>query len=920
MQRYRKHFLFTAIFIVLAAVSIVAMPFGIQYALVSWLEGDNPGSATIENVDFNPFTGSLLIEDLSVQEKTGRRLKLQHVSLNLEISKLFTKRIQLRSLEMHDSHLDVLQTKTGSFQLAGLPQQTQSKPSPDSQSRWQFGADDITIKNTRIRFHRPRGQEEFSLKTLQAGNIVPWQPGASAKIDALLGLHNASVKISAKAFPFSNAPSLTATLKIKSLDMARLKKFSLNTELKGIDGVVSGALDVLVKFQKNKKASEGAETSLNLAGNIRIDGLKIGNDRLMSAPKSTQKDTKPQSLPEPIGEKTAAPFSAQRVSVSKLSAKITRSNIGDIKLAATAQMILEKLKVTTAEAELRNEEIRWAGNLNASLNSAGKLTTRATGTINSRLLDLNLPVSALKVSQKLARWNGQIEFRQESHSAKPTLNFKGSAESQDVQVDSPDLGVRLMRLGSLKIDDAEAKGLDNIHLRQVTAQKLETIQRIPTSAKRKPGQKPYVAFRGALTADDLSIKNGTDVSLRHLLLDGADLQIERLKNGELRLVGSLLSQIGRWSAARKKDKPQATKAFSMRIKKWTTAGKSRLVLADRSVKPAAKFVISPIRIELKNIDTDKPGANIPIEISAKPGKYSTLNVKGFFRPFTDRLNLHVSGNLTGFNLTSVSGYSRRYTGYDLTQGRLDTKIDARIIDGKLQANSVLKISKLQMRPADPKVLNPLETRLEIPLETGLALLRDGEDIIHLNVPVTGDIANPKFDFSDAFNTAFGNAIKKTILTTLKVLFPLGGIIKAVAESDGKTALQLNPLLFALGSAELSASTTTNLAKIADLLKLRPTAKISICGRAVPGDVSTSNDALKAVQSKESENSDVAKTSPQDQMSDAARTALLELAKQRATMVKDHLIKQHDIPEARLFLCAPKLSDPANAKPPVEIHF
>jgi hypothetical protein len=69
MQRYRKHFLFAAIFIVLAAVSIVAMPFGIQYALVSWLEGDNPGSATIENVDFNPFTGSLLIEDPAFRKK-----------------------------------------------------------------------------------------------------------------------------------------------------------------------------------------------------------------------------------------------------------------------------------------------------------------------------------------------------------------------------------------------------------------------------------------------------------------------------------------------------------------------------------------------------------------------------------------------------------------------------------------------------------------------------------------------------------------------------------------------------------------------------------------------------------------------------------------------------------------------------------
>jgi hypothetical protein len=49
--------------------------------------------------------------------------------------------------------------------------------------------------------------------------------------------------------------------------------------------------------------------------------------------------------------------------------------------------------------------------------------------------------------------------------------------------------------------------------------------------------------------------------------------------------------------------------------------------------------------------------------------------------------------------------------YDLTQGRLDTKIHARIIDGKLQTDSALTISKLKVKTVDPEVLKPLENRL-----------------------------------------------------------------------------------------------------------------------------------------------------------------------------------------------------------------
>jgi hypothetical protein len=381
-----------------------------------------------------------------------------------------------------------------------------------------------------------------------------------------------------------------------------------------------------------------------------------------------------------------------------------------------------------------------------------------------------------------------------------------------------------------------------------------------------------------------------------------------LENGELRLVGSLLKRIGQWTAAAKKRKSEDTAAVRVQIGKWSVTGNSRLALADRSVKPAAKFVVSPVRIDLTNIDTAEPDRNVPITVSAKLGKYSALDAKGTIRPFSQRLNLDITGKLTGFDLTSVTGYARRYMGYDLTQGRLDTEAHARVIDGKLQTESKLTISKLEVQTVEPKIMKPLDDRLEVPLETGLALLRDSEDVIRLSIPVTGDVANPEFDFSDAVNTAIGNAIKNTILTTLKVAFPLGGIIMAVAESGGKAGLQLAPLPFAAGSAELNAAAKASLVKLAQLLKSRPTVKISICGWAVPADRAKLDGSEKP------------STEP---LKDAEKTALLQLGKQRATAVKDHLIKQHGIAEPRLFLCAPSIGTgtgkEAGAAPRVELR-
>ena len=819
-----------------------------------------------------------MIEGLEVRELNGRRLELPHLSLNIEITELFSKRVQLRSFKMYDGFLEILQDETTPLRLAGLPEQQQSQEPQNREARWQFGVDDLIIKNTQARLYGLHSQEIFVLDTVKLKNIIPWQADIPAEIDASLGLRDGTVKISGTGFLFTKAPSVTAKLNSKSLDFARLLKLFSKTEPASIVGLVSGDLNVQATIDGKQKSSAQTETSLSLAGTLQVDGLKIDD--------------------------TSSELTAHRVAVSNLSSTFKRSHAGKVHVVAAARVGVSKLDVTTTQAQLHNEEIRWEGDLNAIIDPAGKLTARVMGKLNSQLLALTLPASALKVAQESARWNGQIDIRQESASAEPTIDLNGSAESHNIQVDSPKLGVRLMRLGSLRLDGTQTKGVDDIRVRHVTAQNLETIQRITPNTKKGSGKKPYVAFRGGLVGKELSIKNGAEIRLDQLLLDGADLQIERLDNGELRLVGSLLKQIARLNAAAEKGAHRTSKALSVRIKKWTVTGNSRLALADRSVKPAATFVISPVQIDIKNIDTDEPNKNVPIEINAKLGKYAVLDFKGTFRPFSPRLNLDVAGKLTGFELTSVSGYARRYMGYDLTQGRLDTKIHARIIDGKLQTDSALTISKLKVKTVDPEVLKPLENRLEIPLETGLALLRDSEDVIHLSVPVTGDITNPEFDFSDAINSSIGNAIKKTILTTLKVAFPLGGIIMAVAESGGKATLQLNPLPFVTGSTDLNAASKASLIKVAELLKSRPTLKVSICGLAVLKDMA---------------NTDAAEKSSQDQLPEATTTTLLKLGKQRAAAVKDHLIKRHNIAEPRLFLCAPKVNKKIDAIPRVEIR-
>ena len=1022
---YRRLLISVGIVFVFLVLVIVLLPIGIQYGTVAWLEGDGKRKANIENVDFNPFTGKLLIQGLNVEEPTGRRLELPRVFLHLKLGELFRKRILFQVLELQGGFLEVQQATDGAITLSGLPEPTPPKEPSDAPSGWQIGVNSVAIERLQIRFHAAENQETINLQKLQIENLAQWQSEPPAQIETTVKLGDATLKATGTAFIFNETPSADVKLSIRSIDLARFGKFIKGTALKEVTGLFSAELGIQGKITKNKKIAAG------LLGSLELDQLTAliaptanairgrpgntkerGTDKELNSKGSPPEETRirlargriadlkvklllSQGIPETIElsgdtqfealgvdtslskvaikafrwagqvtsakdgseatnlrargnlssetgeirlgmetEKASRTASFGRLTISNLDGELKRSKEGKIVAEMTVEAGLGNLNSTAPEAVLNNEEIRWKGKLGVSIDAAGNLATQGVGEFDSRLLKLHLPVAGLKLTQDSAHWKGRIDYRQDGTSAKPVISLEGIAETAGIRVDSPDLGLRLINLNSLVLDGIEIKSPENIHFRQILARGLETLQELPSETEQAKKPDNYVAFRGTLTAKDLTFANGSQVRVKQFFLDDGDVRVERLKNGELRLVRSLLNLIGRWGTEDSKEEKQDAKPLTVQVDEWTVRGNSQLTVTDLSVDPPAKFAIAPVAIRLNKIDTNQPEQSVPIKLTAKLGKYSTLGFSGKFRPFTERLNLDVAGKLEGFDLTSVSGYSREYMGYDLARGRMDADITVRIVDGKMKTDSKLTISKLQVQPTNPDLLDPMKKRVQVPVDTALSLLRDSNDVIRLNVPVTGDITSPKFDFSDAINTAIGNAMKQTVLTTLKVAFPLGGVIMTVAEAGTAARLRLNPISFPPGSKELSASARKEVSKVAELLRARPAVKLSICGWATAKDrnlliergVAAAKATVQAPKTTDPNTQPAGKepqTAPalaalRDKVSRTVELELPSLAKHRGETVKDHLIKQYNVSEPRLFLCAPKIGKETDSEPRVDL--
>jgi hypothetical protein len=336
----------------------------------------------------------------------------------------------------------------------------------------------------------------------------------------------------------------------------------------------------------------------------------------------------------------------------------------------------------------------------------------------------------------------------------------------------------------------------------------------------------------------------------------------------------------------------------------TVTGNSAMVLIDETVKPAFNTRIDFTEAHLRDIDNARPEQHSPITLKGRIGKHSRIEVGGTMQPFALEPGVDLTLQLEGIALTKLSPYMVDAMGYVLESGHLDANSTLKLNKGQLDAGNKLTIRELELSPAGNESQAAFDAKLPVPLNSALNMLRDKHDTIVLELPVSGDIENPDFDVSDVINTAVGKAIKQSSMTYLTMaLQPYGTLITfARIAGEQATRVRLQPVVFEPGSAVNLEDSYGYLEKVAGILKDRPKVNVKVCGLAVEEDRPAlgmqSASKEKDTSGKNEKETDVAISDQQ----------LLELARQRAAAVKDHLVAEHSVTASRLVACQPHIDD------------
>lgn len=312
-------------------------------------------------------------------------------------------------------------------------------------------------------------------------------------------------------------------------------------------------------------------------------------------------------------------------------------------------------------------------------------------------------------------------------------------------------------------------------------------------------------------------------------------------------------------------------------------------LSDRTVTPVFRASITLTGMRLTHLDTgNSPAQAGELALSARIGKYTTAEVHGQFRTFAPQLDASLAAKLREIELPVLSTYASKMFGYRIVSGQLNGDVELKIANGRLEGKNKLALANLGMTPKDETAAEQLKARLTVPLESALAMLRDKNNNVKLEVDISGNTSDPKFDLTDAINQALTKALRTASVSYLKYFFQPYGTLITVAELAGKTQqLRLDPVPFPPGTATAAPEAQDYLARVAKLLQERKNLRIKLCGKTVPKDGVSEGEAQA-------------------------------LATRRAEGLKDYFAGQYGIATDRLFLCEPGFDQDAEATPRVEL--
>jgi len=238
---------------------------------------------------------------------------------------------------------------------------------------------------------------------------------------------------------------------------------------------------------------------------------------------------------------------------------------------------------------------------------------------------------------------------------------------------------------------------------------------------------------------------------------------------------------------------------------------------DRSLKPEVNLAIRDLNGSVAGLST-RQLQHADIALNAKIDGVGPATITGTINPFSGTQTNDIKISVKDMDLTPTSPYAGKFAGYRIAEGKLNLDLAYELIGKKLNSKNVITLDHFTF---GEKVVSPEATQL--PVRLAVAILKDRDGMIVLDVPIQGRLDDPQF--------RIGKVVARAVLNILeKVATSPFSLIGAAFGGGGE---ELGWQEFAPGSAELSTADKAKLDSLQKALYARPALQLEIAGGIDP---------------------------------------------------------------------------------------
>jgi hypothetical protein len=255
--------------------------------------------------------------------------------------------------------------------------------------------------------------------------------------------------------------------------------------------------------------------------------------------------------------------------------------------------------------------------------------------------------------------------------------------------------------------------------------------------------------------------------------------------------------------------PAGPPSMPMSIKKIVLQS-GQANFADLSVSPNFATGIQQLEGTVLGLSS-KENSRAKVDIHGSVDAFAPVSITGEVNVLGATLYTDLSMSFRNIELSTFNPYSGKFAGYNISKGKLTTELHYKVDGRKLDAQHHIIVEQLEFGEKTES-----KDAVSLPVKLAVALLKDRDGVIDLNLPITGSLDDPKFKLAPIIWKVFVNILEKAVTAPFALLGSLFG---------GGPDLQF--VDFQPGAAELDPVAVEKAQSIVKALDARPQLKIEI---------------------------------------------------------------------------------------------